>query len=182
MCYFITSPHKKKQKRQFLLMELFISLTLLAFLLGALGLWYRRIYCLHKQQERAYASFLEDSRAYKQLRILFRDALSLSEDPGALFALTFDRGVYRDPELAGEVRAALHYNVDTHRLELRMYNLKNYQKMERHLLLSHVKNLTISSLGNIENQELPEKISLSITRELPKQNARTLHYVFSLGK
>ncbi len=159
-----------------------MSLTLLAVLLGSLGFWYRQIYCLHKQQKNVYSSFMEEARAYQLLRILFREALTSAEDKDALLSLTFDRGVYKDPELAGEVRAAFHYDPEQYKLELRVYNLKNENKMEYLTLLSYVKYCSIASLEHPSDQALPEKVCIKIIRELPGQKTRTLNYLFALGK
>ncbi|WP_100934301.1 DUF1494 domain-containing protein [Candidatus Chlamydia corallus] len=174
---------KKKQKRGFVLMELLMSFTLIALLLGTLGFWYRKIYSVQKQKERIYNLYIEENRAYKQLRTLFSMSLSSSsQDPGSLFSLIFDRGVYRDPKLAGAVRASLYHDTKEHRLELRICNMKDETHSETQLLLSHVTSVVISYQKNPNPDKLPEKVALTITREPKAYPVRTLTYQFALGK
>ncbi|ANH78620.1 DUF1494 domain-containing protein [Candidatus Chlamydia sanziniae] len=181
VCHFITTC--KKHKRSFLLIELLITLTLMAFLLGVLGFWYRRIYCFQKQKERSYALYVEENRAYKTLRTMFNAALAPRENlPGMLYTLTFDRGVYRDPELAGEVRACLYHDVEGQELKLRISNMKREDKTETLLLLSHVKHVTITYQDAPDPNEFSKKIGCTIIQELPGFQIRTLNYQFALGR
>nr|CRI44060.1 Uncharacterized protein BN1224_H12_EU_00070 [Chlamydia pneumoniae]CRI73491.1 Uncharacterized protein BN1224_YK41_BX_00090 [Chlamydia pneumoniae] len=173
----------KKQKRGFVLMELLMSFTLIALLLGTLGFWYRKIYTVQKQKERIYNFYIEESRAYKQLRTLFSMSLSSSyEEPGSLFSLIFDRGVYRDPKLAGAVRASLHHDTKDQRLELRICNIKDQSYFETQRLLSHVTHVVLSFQRNPDPEKLPETIALTITREPKAYPPRTLTYQFAVGK
>ncbi|SPN73932.1 Protein of unknown function (DUF1494) [Chlamydia serpentis] len=160
-----------------------MTFTLIALLLGTLGFWYRKIYSVQQRKERIYKLYIEESRAYKQLRTLFSMSLSsYPQEPGSLFSLTFDREVYKDPKLAGVVGASLYHDTKERSLELRIYNVKEPSYFETQLLLSDITNVIIAYQKNPDVDKLPTKVALTITREPKAYPPRVLMYQFALGK
>nr|WP_139415039.1 DUF1494 domain-containing protein [Chlamydia abortus] len=172
----------KKQKRSFLLMEVLVSMTLFAVLFGILGFWQRHMFCSTKRDEQAYKTFLQENYAYKQLRTIFRATSQIQEIPGALCSVVFDRGVHRDPDLAGEVGGSLYYHKEQGRLELQIRSLRNHGKAETSLLLDNVSQVDIVPRRNTSDSELPERVLMVIHRHCPKSTERVLTYQFALGK
>ncbi|MDS0919522.1 DUF1494 domain-containing protein [Chlamydia psittaci] len=170
----------KKQKRSFLLMEVLVSITLFAVLFSVLGFWQRHMFCSTKRDEKVYKTFLQENYAYKQLRTIFRATSQIEEVPGALCSVVFDRGVYRDPDLAGEVEGSLYYHKEEGRLELQIRSLRNHGKVETSLLLDNVSQVAIVPRGS--DPELPERMQMVIHRHFPKSTERVLTYQFALGK
>lgn len=107
-------------------MEVLVSITLFAVLFSVLGFWQRHMFCSTKRDEKVYKTFLQENYAYKQLRTIFRATSQIEEVPGALCSVVFDRGVYRDPDLAGEVEGSLYYHKEEGRLELQIRSLRNH--------------------------------------------------------
>ncbi|EPP34903.1 hypothetical protein CP10139811_0665 [Chlamydia ibidis] len=168
-----------RRKHSFLLLEVTVSFTLLGLLLATLGFWHTRMFCTQKKNEKIYAIFLQENRAYFQLRNLFSSVYDLpKENTTSLCSVMFDRGVYRDPDLAGVVRGDVVYNFSDRKLELHIQSLRNSHKRERLILLNHVSHVDFSSLGD-ENRANRE-IYVTICREVPGHSARTLSYQFPL--
>ncbi|WP_434601906.1 DUF1494 domain-containing protein [Chlamydia crocodili] len=172
----------KKRKRSFLLMEVLVSITLFALLFSVLGFWQRQMFCSNRRNERVYKTFLQESYAYKKLRTVFCATSHIEEIPGALCSVVFDRGVYRDPELAGEVAGSLYYHQSLGRLELQIRSLRNHTKVETALLLDNVSKIDIVPQRNTGDQELPERLLIVIHRSFPEGSERILSYQFALGK
>lgn len=184
MCSSLVSLHKRK-KRSFVLVEVLVSLTLFSLLFCTLGFWQRHLLISSKRDEQLYKIFLQENSAYKKLRELFRFASQFGDlSSESLCSVVFDRGVYRDPELAGEVAAVLYYNEQFQRLELRIRSLKNQYKIETFVLLDHVSRVYCTpSFRNLENPDLPDRVGLHIYRNFPNsQRERLLVYQFALGK
>lgn len=184
MCSSVVSLHNRK-KRSFVLVEVLVSLVLFSLLFGTLGFWQRHLLISSKRNEQLYKVFLQENNAYKKLRELFRFTSqfeSLSSE--SLCSVVFDRGVYRDPELAGEVAAILYYNEQFQRLELCIRSLKNQDKMEIFVLLDHVSRVYCTpSFRHLENTDFPDRIGLHIYRNSPNsQRERLLVYQFAVGK
>ncbi|WP_232500674.1 DUF1494 domain-containing protein [Chlamydia felis] len=168
-------------------MELLVSITLFALLFSVLGFWQRYMFCSSKHNERSYKTFLQENYAYKKLRTVFRATSQIEDVPGFLCSMVFDRGVYRDPELAGEVAGSLYYHRDLGRLELQIRSLRNQSKVETLLLLDNVHRVDVvpQRVGGCQNSEdsrLPERVMMIIHRHFPKDGERVLTYQFALGK
>ncbi|WP_375793987.1 DUF1494 domain-containing protein [Chlamydia sp. 12-01] len=163
-------------------MEVLVSITLFALLFSILGFWQRQMFCSSRRDERAYKTFLQESYAYKKLRTIFCATSHMEEIPGALCSVIFDRGVYRDPELAGEVAGSLYYHQSQGRLELQIRSLRNHTKIETVLLLDNVSKVDIVPQRNTRDQELPDRVLMVIHRSFPQGNERTLSYQFALRK
>ncbi|EPP38850.1 hypothetical protein BOKEGFJH_00700 [Chlamydia avium] len=175
----------KRKKRSFLLVEVLVSFTLFFLIFCALGFWQRHLLISSRRNERLYKSFLQENIAYKKLRELFRFTSqfeSLSSD--TLCSVIFDRGVYSDPELAGEVAGFLCYNTHRKQLDLCIRSLKNQHKMETFVLLDHVSRVCcIPFSRDAENNDLPNRVTLHIYRNSPNLcQERLLVYQFNLGK
>ncbi|QVE49466.1 DUF1494 domain-containing protein [Chlamydia crocodili] len=172
----------KKRKHSFLLMEVLVSITLFALLFSVLGFWQRQMFCSSRRDERAYKTFLQENYAYKKLRTVFCSTSRIEEIPGALCSVIFDRGVYKDPELAGEVAGSLYYHQSQGRLELQIRSLRNHAKVETALLLENISKVDIVPQRNAGGQGLPERLLIVIHRSFPEGNERILSYQFALGK
>ncbi len=162
-------------------MEVLVSLTLFALLFSVLGFWQRHMFVSSKRDERSYKNFLQENSAYRKLRTIFRFTSQIDEGiPGALYSVIFDRGVYRDPELAGEVAASLFYKEDQGKLELHIRSLKNQDKTETLLLLDHVSRVICVPQRN--TGDLPERMLMKIHRKAPNNPEHILTYQFAVGK
>lgn len=154
------------KKRSFLLMELVISIILLSLLLGVLGSWSYRIFLSQRQDRQAYQSFLEEYRTYQRLRKYFLSATTLQIDEQALCILTFDRGVYSDPDLAGTVLGRLYYDDKRHQLGMSIHSMRNLEKSESLVLLNDV--LFAQLIPQEREARLPQGILLTIDRTYAK--------------
>lgn len=175
----------KREKRPFFLVEILVALTLFSLLFCSLGFWQRHLAISSQRDVRLYRVFLQEHIAYKKLRELFRFTSQFNElSSVSLCAVVFDRGVYQDPELAGEVAAALHYNTQQQQLELSIHSLQNPAKQETFVLLDHVSGVDCLPLfRNSGNSDLPTRVILHIYRNSPHiHQERQLVYQFALGK
>lgn len=170
--------YHKVKKRPMLLIEVILSFTLFALLFGILGFWQRQIFLSSRSKEQAYAAFSQENMAYRRLRDLF---LSISQctlsSSDALCSFVCDRGVYRDPELSGEVAASLCYDTQGQRLELHIHSLRNTGKKEILTLLDRVSGVSLTPLWDIQ----PNRLVMEIHRRAPGNQERIFAYQFALG-
>lgn len=166
-----------KHKRSFLLLEVVLSLGLLALLFGCLALVQKDLFFSRTQQNAVYQSFRDEQRAYALLRTFFHSAQNLevysTSDPKVCSCI-FDRGVRRDPALSGFVRGELYFFQEKRSIELMVYNLYISEKNARVPVLDHVSEFCI-----IERSA--DCLECRITREVPGGYSHSLVYLFRLG-
>lgn len=167
----------KKPKRAFLLLEVVIAICLLTILFGSLAYLHRRLCVSRRQQKVVYKTFLDEHQAYVLLRSIFDSVKKVQvtqeigqEGPSCCFM--FDRGVYRDPELSGQVRGELIFSHQENHLELIVHSLTVPDKSERIVVLDGVKQVEFMWLHGT-------RMAVKVLRETPLGAWHLLEYHFS---
>lgn len=119
------------KKRPFSLLEMMISLSLLAFLLGTLFYWYSTLSRQKGELDRTMAPLLEERYAKQRLSAI----LSKIEQPffssGDSLVFIFDRGPCLEPKLSSGVLARLYFDRDQKKLCLGVWPKPEKEKAEQ---------------------------------------------------
>lgn len=167
----------KRRKQAFLLLEMVLSLSLLAMLLGTVAFLQKDLLFSRRHQNAVYKAFVDEQHAYVVLRSVFNSAKQVKcyapASCSQLASCIFDRGICRDPELSGCVRGEIYFSQENQTLELIVHSLRAFEKSEKILVLDHVKNVHMveTSLDRLE---------VRILREVPGVSSHSLMYLFRL--
>lgn len=134
------------KRRAFTLIEVMVSLLLLALLLGSVGSFFRVFVGGHQEERELWEFLVEERRVDFQLETLFSHILQegpfFTNEQGLFF--TYDHGPDREPELSHAVSARLHFDPHQESLCLTIWPSKGLQPIRTTTLCSHVKHLDIS--------------------------------------
>lgn len=177
----------RKVRRSFLLIETFISLSLLALLIGGIGFWQFNFYQRSKKTEKFYQFVLEENIAYKRLRNIFKDVISSAEYENLpshqinILSFVFHRGVYQDPRLSGNIIGQLIYDKADKEIQLVMANLENTDYTETITILDKVEDFDIHNYFSSNDKRIPETMIWRIVRHCHNKDKEVI-FVLRVGK
>ncbi len=149
----------KKRRYSFTLVELLISLSLSTLLISSLFFWYRHLGNTKKILAEEKRVVIEERYLLQRLQMLLNKAKLPFSSNGNTLTFHFNRGVFEQPELAGEVEATIALNGDL--LLLTVSSLKEPGLSQQFPLVDRVSHLEFEfysppdSAGNIVD---PEKV------------------------